>query len=258
MRNLLGVSVLLIRRRHNGGVIATRLSESVKTLHPVGARRPYQVRMRQTSPPMQIAPAPDDDTLMAAYAHGDAAAFELLYARHRAGLYRFVRRLLGTALAAQTDEVFQDTWLRVVKARATWAPQGASFRTWLFTLAHHRVIDLLRRSGREVSIDAFESSGQEPWEPEALAGTGKRRAAQRRTRVLAPRRRTFADVPGTTAFATTQRFPAAPRRRPGTRRSGHGARSRLRDREDAAALRDEEAARLHGRLPGTGAGERQR
>ena len=116
-------------------------------------------------------PDPSDDVLMAAYARGDAAAFERLYARHQAGLYRFVRRLLGTALNAQADEVFQDTWLRVVQARARWAPQGASFRTWLFTLAHHRVIDMLRRSGREVSIDAFEGEGGEPWEPAAGAST---------------------------------------------------------------------------------------
>ncbi|KNZ33323.1 MAG: DNA-directed RNA polymerase subunit sigma-24 [Methylibium sp. NZG] len=112
---------------------------------------------------------PSDDLLMAAYAHGDAAAFERLYARHQAGLYRFVRRLLGSALSAQADEVFQDTWLRVVYARERWAPQGASFRTWLFTLAHHRVIDLLRRSGREVAIDAFENEGDGPWEPDATA-----------------------------------------------------------------------------------------
>jgi RNA polymerase sigma-70 factor (ECF subfamily) len=111
-----------------------------------------------------------DDMLMSAYARGDAAAFEQLYARHERALYRFVRRLLGSALAAQTDEVFQDTWLRVVHARSRWEPQGASFRTWLFTLAHHRVIDLLRRSGREVSIDAFESDdGNEPWQPDSTA-----------------------------------------------------------------------------------------
>ena len=106
---------------------------------------------------------------MAGYARGDAAAFEQLYARHQAGLYRFVRRLLGSALNAQADEVFQDTWLRVVHARARWEPQGATFRTWLYTLAHHRVIDLLRRSGREVSLDAFEGEGGEPWEPDAGA-----------------------------------------------------------------------------------------
>ena len=110
---------------------------------------------------------PTDDALMAAYANGDAAAFEQLYGRHQAGLYRFVSRLLGTAMSAQVDEVFQDTWLRVVRSRERWQPQGATFRTWLFTLAHHRVIDLLRRSGREISVDAFEDEGGEPWQPDA-------------------------------------------------------------------------------------------
>ena len=114
-------------------------------------------------------PEPTDDTLMAAYARGSATAFEHLYARHQAALYRFVRRVLGTALAAQADEVFQDTWMRVVHARERWDPQGASFRTWLFTLAHHRAIDLLRRSGREVALDAFDADGDTPWEPEAGA-----------------------------------------------------------------------------------------
>ena len=108
-----------------------------------------------------------DDALMSAYAAGDASAFEQLYTRHQAGLYRFIRRLLGPALAAQTDEVFQDTWLRVVHARASWQPQGASFRTWLFTLANNRVIDIWRRSGREVSLDLDDEAG--PWEPDGSA-----------------------------------------------------------------------------------------
>ena len=116
-------------------------------------------------------PTPDitDDALMAAYAGGDPRAFDQLYARHHAGLYRFVRRLLGPSLNAQVDEVFQDTWLRVVQAHARWEPQGASFRTWLYTLAHHRVIDMLRRSGREVSLDAHADDDGAPWEPDAAA-----------------------------------------------------------------------------------------
>ncbi|HEY0820024.1 MAG TPA: sigma-70 family RNA polymerase sigma factor [Rhizobacter sp.] len=119
--------------------------------------------MRQTPTPMTPAPDPTDDELMSAYARGDASAFERLYARHQAGLYRFVRRLLGPALAAQADEVFQDTWLKVVNARTHWTPQAASFRTWLFTLAHHRAIDIWRRSGREVSVTTDDDT---PWEPE--------------------------------------------------------------------------------------------
>lgn len=118
---------------------------------------------------MRTSTEPSDDTLMSAYVNGSAAAFERLYERHQASLYRFVRRLLGSALSAQADEVFQDTWLRVVNSRERWSPQGASFRTWLFTLAHHRVIDLLRRSGREVALDAFNDADTEPWEPDATA-----------------------------------------------------------------------------------------
>jgi len=114
--------------------------------------------------------ARSDDALMLAYAAGDAAAFEVLYARHHAALYRFVRRLLGRALAAQVDEAYQDTWLKVVQSASRWEPRGASFRTWLFTLAHHSAIDLVRRSGREVSVDAVEPDADGgTWEPQATA-----------------------------------------------------------------------------------------
>jgi len=49
------------------------------------------------------------------------------------------------------------------------APQGATFRTWLFTLAHNRAIDRLRQSGREVSLDSTADGEREPWQPAADA-----------------------------------------------------------------------------------------
>lgn len=94
-----------------------------------------------------------DEQLMLAYARGDAAAFDELYARHEGALFRFVRRLLGAPLAAQADEVFQDTWMRIVAARASFVPQGAAWRTWAFTIAHNAAMDRLRTSGREVSVE---------------------------------------------------------------------------------------------------------
>jgi RNA polymerase sigma-70 factor (ECF subfamily) len=100
---------------------------------------------------MPLADMPDDQ-LMLAYAGGDAAAFDALYARHEGALFRFVRRLLGASLAAQADEVFQDTWLRIVAARGSYVPQGATWRTWAFTIAHHAAMDRLRLSGREVGL----------------------------------------------------------------------------------------------------------
>lgn len=114
--------------------------------------------------------ADDDERLMQRYAAGDARAFELLYARHHAALFRFVVRLLGREAGTQADEVFQDTWLRAVQARQAWQPQGATFRTWLFTLAHHRAVDVLRKSGREVS--STRDDDEVPWEPEGTAWNG--------------------------------------------------------------------------------------
>jgi RNA polymerase sigma factor (sigma-70 family) len=124
------------------------------------------------APPPPGPDAAEDARLLAAFARGDAAAFDRLYARHEAALYRFVRRLLGRELERQADEVFQDTWLRVVQSRERFSADGAaSFRTWLFTLAHHRAIDQLRKSGREVSLatedgrddDAPFTPAGEPW-----------------------------------------------------------------------------------------------
>lgn len=104
-----------------------------------------------------------DEELMRSYAAGDAAAFDLLYGRHEAALYRFVRRLLGARLAAQADEVFQEAWLRIVAARAAFQPQpGAAWRTWAFTIAHNAAMDRLRVAGREVAVDPDEQDGDEP------------------------------------------------------------------------------------------------
>jgi len=138
------------------------------------SRRLARISIVMSDPRTNMALRPDDpradDALMAAWVGGDASSFEHLYARHQAALYRFIRRVLGPALAAHVDEVFQDTWMRVVRSREGWrADSAATFRTWLFTLANHRAIDVLRRSGREVSLDASGDDDAAPWEPEATA-----------------------------------------------------------------------------------------
>jgi RNA polymerase sigma-70 factor (ECF subfamily) len=83
-------------------------------------------------------PLPSDETLMLAWAGGDAAAFDPLYARHRVRLYRYlVRQLRDPSMA---DELFQDVWQRVIAARGGWTPE-ASFATWLYRIAHNRIAD---------------------------------------------------------------------------------------------------------------------
>jgi len=108
-----------------------------------------------------------DDMLMTKFCAGDAQAFELLYTRFERPLYRYVRRVLGAALEAQVDEVFQDTWMKLVDNRASWRErEDASFKTWLFMLAHHRAVDVLRKGGREVSADEGwqDDESESPWQ----------------------------------------------------------------------------------------------
>ncbi|HET7267736.1 MAG TPA: RNA polymerase sigma factor [Oleiagrimonas sp.] len=86
--------------------------------------------------------AATDAELMQAYARGDMDAFDALYARHRGSLYRF---LLGTTRdRAIAEELFQETWQRVVRARHAYRPEAA-FRTWLWRIARNLVIDHARR-----------------------------------------------------------------------------------------------------------------
>jgi RNA polymerase sigma-70 factor (ECF subfamily) len=87
-----------------------------------------------------------DEALMLAYRDGDAGAFEALYRRWRGKLYRTLVRQCGSA--AHAEELYQDIWLKVVNARAGYEV-AAKFSTWLFRIAHNRLIDHYRRHSRE-------------------------------------------------------------------------------------------------------------
>ena len=86
-----------------------------------------------------------DAQLMLRYAAGDARAFDELYALHRSGLWRFIRRSVRNVAA--TDDVFQECWSRVITNRERYRPT-ARFATWLYRIAHNCCMDYWRRSGR--------------------------------------------------------------------------------------------------------------
>jgi RNA polymerase sigma-70 factor (ECF subfamily) len=103
---------------------------------------------------------PGDEDLMLAYAAGDAPAFDTLYARHKGGVYRYLLRHCGNAGTA--DELFQDVWMNAIRARATYVP-SAKFTTWIYRIAHNRLIDHWRASGRvEFVSGAADDDGDDP------------------------------------------------------------------------------------------------
>src|SRR5260221_6228307 len=85
---------------------------------------------------------PSDEALMLRYCEGDADAFAVLYGRHKGSLYRyFLRQCDGAAVA---EELFQDVWFNLIRARTQYTVQ-AKFSTYLYRLAHNRLVDYYRR-----------------------------------------------------------------------------------------------------------------
>ena len=116
---------------------------------------------------------------MLAYRDGDAGAFETLYGRHRARLYRFVLRSVKER--GMAEELFQDIWMRVIVARSRYEPK-ARFTTWLYSIAHHRLIDHWRQKGLVlVDLESVEVEGSSP-DPERQAAA--RQGVERFARAL--------------------------------------------------------------------------
>ncbi len=108
---------------------------------------------------MSVSPTPHDEersgfgnrfdqTLDAAKAGGDWAWGEL---------YRETAPILARYLRARgvpdVDDVVGETYLRVVRHLGSFTGSEASFRTWLFTIARHLVVDSARRRTRR-PVDA--------------------------------------------------------------------------------------------------------
>lgn len=92
-----------------------------------------------------------DARLLRRFARGELAAFDELYRRNEVRVWRFIRR--SVADAATADEVFQDTWLRVIAQAPRFQPLAA-FSTWLFTIARNRVVDLARTRRPQATLEA--------------------------------------------------------------------------------------------------------
>lgn len=99
-------------------------------------------RLQPATVPSEMNHAVPDETLMLRYRAGDTAAFALLYERHKGPLYRYLLRHCGLPTVA--EELFQDVWLNIVRSREQYVVQ-AKFSTYLYRVAHHRLIDSYRR-----------------------------------------------------------------------------------------------------------------
>ncbi len=91
-----------------------------------------------------------NDDLLARALKGDAEAFGDLYERHMMSIYRYVYYRIGEVREAEdlTETIFLRTW----QALPDFKLGKASFKTWLYRVAHNLMVDYYRTHKEELEL----------------------------------------------------------------------------------------------------------
>src|SRR5262249_20161831 len=115
----------------------------------------FVVPCEKTESPVEV-PA---NSAMDRYAQGDEASFSELYDALAPRLYGYLLR--QTRNDTRAEDLLQQTFLQIHCARGRFIP-GADVVPWAFAIARRLLIDGVRRSGREVSLELCEKAGAPP------------------------------------------------------------------------------------------------
>lgn len=96
----------------------------------------------QQAPGWRGAPAGDPDLPDVRAAQVDRAAFEILYRRYLDRVYGYAFYQLGDHHDA--EDATERTFLAALRALPTFRDEGATFRAWLFRIAHNTIANARR------------------------------------------------------------------------------------------------------------------
>jgi RNA polymerase sigma factor (sigma-70 family) len=121
-------------------------------LHEPRADAPVEFRQRHLS----LYPAPDqaydpqgamdDATLDREFSNGDHHVLRHAYDRYGSLVYTFCRKTVGPHLA---DDVSQEVFVAAWNSRGRFDPDRAPLGAWLIGIAKNKMVDALRREGRQ-------------------------------------------------------------------------------------------------------------
>lgn len=132
-------------------------------------------------PPSRSDFALGETVILASLKRGDRdAALRLLMRDYGKPVYRYCRQMLGDGDLA--DEAHQMTFVQAYEGLARFAGRS-SLRTWLFGIAHHRCLDLLKTSRRRER--RFQLTGELPERPAPVETAEERLTARSRVQALA-------------------------------------------------------------------------
>ena len=95
----------------------------------------------------------DEELLVRFRDNGDIGSFEQLVHRYEKPIYTYLARYLRNASLA--EDVFQTTFVRVYEKSHLFT-DGRRVRPWLYSIATHQAIDVLRKEGRHPSLSLDE------------------------------------------------------------------------------------------------------
>src|SRR6476469_5986938 len=99
-----------------------------------------------------------DAELMLRVKDGDGASFGLLLEKHRSAVIHFLYRMVQNH--AVSEELAQEVFLRVYRSRGTYEPT-AKFTTWLFRIATHLALNVLRDNRNERLQDRLDDDSSD-------------------------------------------------------------------------------------------------
>ncbi|MFQ5555216.1 MAG: RNA polymerase sigma factor [Acidimicrobiia bacterium] len=109
-----------------------------------------------------MALGPTFDDVLSAAGEGAEWAWRVIYEDLAPSLRGYLRARTGEA----ADDVLGDVFLDLARRLPHFEGDEQGFRAWVFTVAHHRVVDEWRRSGRRKAV------ATEPGRLVGLAGSG--------------------------------------------------------------------------------------
>jgi len=99
-----------------------------------------------------------DEQLMEQLRSGETDAIDELYQRYARTLYAFCYSITRSEAA---EDLVHDVFMRVITAARRFNPGKASFRTWIFRIAHNRCVDFVRRREKVKFIQDDEENSLE-------------------------------------------------------------------------------------------------
>jgi RNA polymerase sigma-70 factor, ECF subfamily len=102
---------------------------------------------------------PADAELVGRALRGERDAFEALYHRYQAIVYRFARAMTGSPSMA--EDVTQEVFVALMRDLARYEPQRAGLSTYLYGVARNVTRARLRREQRFVNLDEMTSGRSE-------------------------------------------------------------------------------------------------